>query len=77
MASVCRHSESILTNGHSGSLLFIVNTFFLGKLTARMIAVMTMNVGYFFAVIGGIFFGELVFGKTIAGGFSYAEHGGH
>jgi len=31
-----------------------------------MIVVMTMNVGYFFAVIGGIFFGELGFGRFIA-----------
>ena len=29
---------------------------------------MTMNVGYFFAVLGGIFFGELAFGRLIASG---------
>jgi len=34
----------------------------------RMIIVMTMNVGYFFAVLAGIFFGELVFGRWITGG---------
>jgi len=33
----------------------------------RMIIVMTMNVGYFFAVLAGIFFGELVFGRWITG----------
>lgn len=38
------------------------------KLTFRMIIVMTMNVGYFFAVLGGTFFGELVFGRLIASG---------
>jgi hypothetical protein len=30
----------------------------------RMIAVMTMNVGFFFAVIFGYFFGELAFGRV-------------
>lgn len=30
-----------------------------------MIIVMTMNVGYFFAVLSGIFAGELVFGRLI------------
>ena len=34
----------------------------------RMIIVMTMNVGYFFAVLAGIFFGELIFGRWITGG---------
>jgi len=33
-----------------------------------MIAVMTMNVGYFFAVLAGVFFGELVFGRYTAAG---------
>ena len=28
-----------------------------------MLAVMTMNVGYFFSVLGGIFLGELVVGR--------------
>jgi hypothetical protein len=32
-----------------------------------MIAVMTLNVGYFFAVLAGLFFGELGFGRFIAG----------
>ncbi|BFZ64168.1 hypothetical protein YB2330_005307 [Saitoella coloradoensis] len=31
-----------------------------------MLAVMTMNVGYFFAVLGGIFFGELIVGRYTA-----------
>jgi solute carrier family 31 (copper transporter), member 1 len=34
----------------------------------RMIIVMTMNVGYFFAVLGGIFFGELGFGRLMTSG---------
>ena len=33
-----------------------------------MITVMTLNVGYFFAVLAGIFFGELAFGKLISVG---------
>ncbi|KAH8547503.1 Ctr copper transporter [Umbelopsis sp. PMI_123] len=32
-----------------------------------MLAVMTFDVGYFFAVIGGIMLGELVFGRYILG----------
>jgi copper transporter 1 len=28
-----------------------------------MIAVMTMNIGFFFAVVVGYFFGELTFGR--------------
>jgi Ctr copper transporter family len=31
----------------------------------RMIIVMTLNVGYFFAVLSGIFWGEVVFGRLI------------
>ncbi|ODQ56245.1 hypothetical protein SAICODRAFT_51594 [Saitoella complicata NRRL Y-17804] len=31
-----------------------------------MLAVMTMNVGYFFSVLGGIFFGELIVGRYTA-----------
>lgn len=34
----------------------------------RMIIVMTLNVGYFFAVLGGILFGELIFGRLISSG---------
>jgi hypothetical protein len=33
-----------------------------------MIIVMTMNVGYFFAVLAGIFAGELFFGRFIHSG---------
>lgn len=33
-----------------------------------MLAVMTMNVGYFMAVLGGIFAGEMVWGRWIKGG---------
>jgi hypothetical protein len=29
-----------------------------------MISVMTMNVGFFFAVLVGYFFGELIFGRV-------------
>ena len=32
----------------------------------RMIAVMTMNVGYFLSVLGGVFLGSMVFGHFIA-----------
>jgi len=37
------------------------------ELMRRMIAVMTMNVGYFFAVLAGLFFGEFAFGRFISG----------
>ena len=30
---------------------------------SRMLAVMTMNVGYFLSVLGGVFLGELVVGR--------------
>ena len=33
-----------------------------------MIIVMTMNIGLFFAVLGGIFFGELIFGRLTSSG---------
>ena len=33
---------------------------------SRMIAVMTMNVGYFLSVLGGIFLGSLIFGRFMA-----------
>ena len=32
----------------------------------RMLAVMTMNVGYFMSVLGGAFLGELVVGRYAA-----------
>jgi len=41
----------------------------------RMIAVMTMNVGYFMAVLAGIFFGELFFGRYITSGHVRAAAG--
>lgn len=34
----------------------------------RMLAVMTMNVGYFMAVLGGVFVGEMVWGRWTKGG---------
>jgi len=37
------------------------------ELIPRMIAVMTLNVGYFFAVLAGLFFGEFAFGRFISG----------
>lgn len=40
-----------------------------------MIIVMTMNVGYFFSVLGGIFVGELVFGRLMSGGHVRAATG--
>jgi Ctr copper transporter family len=40
-----------------------------------MIAVMTMNVGYFFAVLVGVFFGELFFGRLITSGHARAAAG--
>jgi hypothetical protein len=36
---------------------------------------MTMNVGYFFALLAGIFFGELVFGRLITSGHVRASTG--
>lgn len=36
----------------------------------RMLAVMTMNVGYFMSVLGGVFLGELMLGRFI-GGFEH------
>lgn len=36
----------------------------------RMLAVMTMNVGYFMSVLGGVFLGELLFGRYA----QYEEH---
>ena len=41
-----------------------------------MIAVMTMNVGYFFAVLAGLFFGELFFGRYSSHAFGYQDHAG-
>lgn len=35
-----------------------------------MIIVMTLNVGYFFAVLAGIFVGELIFGRLISSSHS-------
>jgi solute carrier family 31 (copper transporter), member 1 len=46
------------------------------ELMGRMIAVMTMNVGYFFAVLAGLFFGEFAFGRFISGSAQHA-FGGH
>ena len=36
---------------------------------------MTMNIGYFFAVLGGIFFGELAFGSLIISGHARSATG--
>ncbi|GME64314.1 hypothetical protein K505DRAFT_250907 [Neofusicoccum parvum] len=42
-----------------------------------MLAVMTFNVGVFFAVLGGILVGELVFGRFAQGGSTRQEDGCH
>lgn len=39
-------------------------------MAGRMIAVMTMNTGFFFAVLVGYLFGELVFGRVQRSGGS-------
>ena len=41
----------------------------------RMLIVMTMNLGYFFAVLAGIFVGELGFGRLITSGHIRSETG--
>ena len=41
----------------------------------RMVIVMTMNVGYFFAVLAGIFVGELGFGRLISSGHARTATG--
>lgn len=33
--------------------------------SCSMLAVMTMNVGYFLSILGGIFVGEMMFGRWI------------
>ena len=48
---------------------------FYAKTDCRMIIVMTMNIGYFFAVLGGIFFGELAFGRLIISGHARSATG--
>jgi len=40
-----------------------------------MVIVMTMNVGYFFAVLAGIFVGELGFGRLISSGHARTATG--
>lgn len=40
-------------------------------MVVRMLAVMTMNVGYFLSVLGGTFLGELAFGRLT----QLEEHG--
>jgi len=49
------------------AILGTINTF-LGFLL--MLVVMTFNVGYFFSILGGVFAGEIAFGRI-------GKHGGH
>lgn len=43
----------------------------------RMLAVMTYNIGFLFAVTGSVLLGELVFGRYTRGSASLAEDGCH
>jgi len=70
LANISRHSAVILADGYFGCELSAVSCG-LKPADIRMIIVMTMNVGYLFSVLGGIFVGELVFGRLMSGG------GGH
>jgi hypothetical protein len=38
----------------------------LADLVGRMIAVMTMNIGYFLSILGGVFLGSMVFSRFMA-----------
>jgi hypothetical protein len=42
-----------------------------------MLAVMTLNLGIFFAVLGGILVGELIFGRYIQGYGGWQEGACH
>ncbi|KAK4692072.1 solute carrier family 31 (copper transporter), member 1, partial [Lecanoromycetidae sp. Uapishka_2] len=49
----------------------IMDTLIAGVGYLLMIAVMTMNVGYFLSILGGIFLGSLTFGRYAAVSFSH------
>lgn len=42
-------------------------------ISTSMLAVMTLNVGYFCSVLGGVFLGELAVGRYIHGTSSHLE----
>jgi hypothetical protein len=43
-----------------------------------MLAVMTFNVGFLFAVLGGVLVGEMLFGRySVVGGAEWGEGGCH
>jgi solute carrier family 31 (copper transporter), member 1 len=67
--------RSLLQMVNSGVNYLLYDLYSSGGLTFRMITVMTMNVGFFFAVLGGIFFGELVFGRLSASGHVHSANG--
>ena len=43
----------------------------------RMLAVMTFNIGFLFAVTGSVLLGDLVFGRYMRGSVALAEDGCH
>jgi hypothetical protein len=45
--------------------------------THRMLAVMSYNVGFLFAVTGSVLLGEMVFGRYTRGSANLAEDGCH
>lgn len=47
------------------------------NIPSRMLAVMTLNLGIFFAVLGGILIGELIFGRFIQGNGGWQEGACH
>ena len=72
MANFGQFTPSGVAHGSSGDRISIVRApvgvlevvIVLTLFFDRMIAVMTMNVGFFFAVLVGYFIGELIFGRV-------------